>query len=108
MDFSVHNENDGYLIDEEMSQQLQAEVTKKEITDVLSSIKDYKSPGADGFSSLFFKATWSVVGDDFGRAIQNFFRSNGMLRVVNATYITLVPKVYLSDIFEGLLTHSLL
>nr|GEX17879.1 hypothetical protein [Tanacetum cinerariifolium] len=37
-------------------------VDDKEIKEVLFSINDNKASGPDGYSSKFFKATWSVVG----------------------------------------------
>ncbi|XP_074297070.1 uncharacterized protein LOC141627746 [Silene latifolia] len=39
-------------------------VTKKEIKEAFFSIPNHKAPGPDGFSSAFFKDSWSVVGDE--------------------------------------------
>ena len=50
-------------------------------------------PRADGFSSLFFKATWSIVGSDVINAVLSFFKSGSLLREINCTIIALVPKV---------------
>ncbi|KAL6554867.1 hypothetical protein OROGR_006125 [Orobanche gracilis] len=50
-------------------------VTAHEIYTALHSIGDSKAPGADGFSSLFFKSAWNVIGHDFIMAIQDFFRT---------------------------------
>ncbi|KAL0285156.1 UNVERIFIED_CONTAM: hypothetical protein Sradi_7181800 [Sesamum radiatum] len=49
--------------------------------------------GPDGYSSAFFKAAWQVVGGDVTCAIMEFFRTGRLLRQVNATLITLIPKV---------------
>ncbi|XP_074289279.1 uncharacterized protein LOC141614432 [Silene latifolia] len=43
---------------------LMAPVTKKEIKEAFFSIPNHKAPGLDGFSSAFFKDSWSVVGDE--------------------------------------------
>ena len=57
------------------------------------SIDDAKAPGPDGFSSLFFKKAWSIVGSDVCEAVEDFFRSGCLLREINCTIIALVPKI---------------
>ncbi|XP_038875105.1 uncharacterized protein LOC120067635 [Benincasa hispida] len=53
-------------------------VSRDEIQKTLFSIKSKKALGPDGFLVDFYRATWSVVGDDFCE--------------VNSTAITLIPK----------------
>lgn len=67
-------------------------VIRDEIVVALSSIHSTKSPGPDGFNSYFFKFSWSIVGDDFVAAVQNFFKSGKMLKEINCTFITLLAK----------------
>ncbi|XP_060216398.1 uncharacterized protein LOC132643887 [Lycium barbarum] len=52
-----------------------------------------KSPGSDSYGSGFFKAAWSVVGQDVCAAIQEFFKTGKLLKQLNATIISLIPKV---------------
>lgn len=49
-------------------------------------------PGSDGFSSKFFKCAWSVIGEEVTGAIQDFFRTGRLLKSVNTTIVTLIPK----------------
>lgn len=37
---------------------------REEIKEALWSINDNKSPGPDGFNSVFFKKAWSIVGKE--------------------------------------------
>ncbi|XP_074318592.1 uncharacterized protein LOC141655409 [Silene latifolia] len=67
-------------------------VTGKEVRDIVFGIPDIKSPGPDGFTSKFFKDAWSVIGGDIVSAVQDFFIHKKLLRQVNATTLTLVPK----------------
>jgi hypothetical protein len=67
-------------------------VTPDDIRKVVFSIGDDKAPGPDGYSSSFFKRAWHIVGDDFCAAVQDFFTSGRLLRQVNHSIITLVPK----------------
>ncbi|KAL0453206.1 UNVERIFIED_CONTAM: hypothetical protein Slati_1298700 [Sesamum latifolium] len=43
----------------------------------------------------FRLSTWAVVGEDFCQAIMEFFANGRLLKQVNATLITLIPKVQL-------------
>lgn len=52
---------------------LTREVTSEEIQKVLFAMPSNKSPGPDGYTSEFFKATWSITGQDFIAAIKSFF-----------------------------------
>ncbi|XP_074314000.1 uncharacterized protein LOC141649204 [Silene latifolia] len=39
-------------------------VSKSEVKNAIFSIPNHKAPGPDGFSSAFFKDSWSVIGDE--------------------------------------------
>ena len=69
------------------------EVTNDEIREVCFSLHPNKAPGPDGFNAHFFKKTWHIVGDDVITAVQEFFRTGLLLKELNATILTLVPKV---------------
>ncbi|KAL0283664.1 UNVERIFIED_CONTAM: Retrovirus-related Pol polyprotein from type-2 retrotransposable element R2DM [Sesamum radiatum] len=56
-------------------------------------IEEDKAPGPDGFSSGFFKAAWPVVGEEVSKAIRDFFKTGRLLKQLNATLLTLIPKV---------------
>ncbi|KAK4384511.1 Retrovirus-related Pol polyprotein from type-2 retrotransposable element R2DM [Sesamum angolense] len=45
------------------------------------------------FSSGFFKAAWPVVGEEVSKAIIDFFKTGRLLKQLNATLLTLIPKV---------------
>jgi hypothetical protein len=51
-----------------------------------------KALGPDGYTAEFFKSSWSVVGADVITAIKSFFESGLLLKEVNTTILTLVPK----------------
>ncbi|XP_022159081.1 uncharacterized protein LOC111025522 [Momordica charantia] len=48
-------------------------VTSLEVWEVLFPMASGKAPSPDGFSVGFFKAAWSIVGDDFCKAMLHFF-----------------------------------
>jgi hypothetical protein len=71
---------------------LEKEVTAEEIRDTMFSMKANKAPGPDGYTADFFKASWSIVGEDVITAIKNFFDTGLLLKETNATILSLVPK----------------
>ncbi|KAL0298214.1 UNVERIFIED_CONTAM: hypothetical protein Scaly_3070300 [Sesamum calycinum] len=79
--YQIQND-DGHILTEE-----------HEIKDALFDINEDSAPGPDGFSSSFFKATWAVIGEDVCRAIMEFFNHGRLLKQLNATLLTLIPKV---------------
>lgn len=67
-------------------------VSAEEVLDALKSIGDNKAPGLDGYSARFFKSSWHIVGGDIVAAVQEFFRTGKLLRSLNTSLITLIPK----------------
>jgi hypothetical protein len=51
-----------------------------------------KALGLDGFIVEFFKACWEVVKHDVYRVVEDSRRSASILKEINATMITLIPK----------------
>ncbi|HET7285360.1 MAG TPA: hypothetical protein VFI70_11805, partial [Nitrososphaeraceae archaeon] len=68
-------------------------VSGEEIKQAMFSMGDDKSPGPDGFSACFFKHAWDIIGKDVILAIQDFFASGKLLKELNHTIISLIPKV---------------
>nr|GEY31717.1 hypothetical protein [Tanacetum cinerariifolium] len=69
------------------------EISDDEVKNAMFDIDGNKAPGPDGFSSQIFKAAWSTVGGDICKAVKEFFKSGKPLKEVNATIISLVPKL---------------
>ncbi|KAH0776289.1 hypothetical protein KY290_007700 [Solanum tuberosum] len=73
--------------------QLCRPVTDEEIHSALLAIGDDKSPGVDGYNAYFYKKSWPVIKEDIIHATKDFFSSGVMLKAINCTSITLVPKI---------------
>jgi len=72
---------------------LETIITIDENMEALFSIPNDKALGPDGYTSLFFKRSWGILGSDFIDAVKYFFELFTLPRCVNATRIALVPKV---------------
>ncbi|KAL0292690.1 UNVERIFIED_CONTAM: Retrovirus-related Pol polyprotein from type-2 retrotransposable element R2DM [Sesamum radiatum] len=68
-------------------------VTEEEIKEAFFDISEESAPGPDGYTSLFYKAAWPVIGRDVCEAVKEFFVSGRLLKQINATTLTLIPKV---------------
>ncbi|XP_074301525.1 uncharacterized protein LOC141632926 [Silene latifolia] len=82
----------GKVVSEDQESAMTRAVTDEEIRDALFSIPANKAPGPDGYSSQFFKDAYSVVGKDILKAVKEFFDSGKLLKQVNSTTLTLIPK----------------
>ncbi|CAN0830758.1 LINE-1 retrotransposable element ORF2 protein [Linum grandiflorum] len=80
-----------------MASSLTAPVGVEEIRNAVFSIGPTHAPGPDGFTGLFFQRFWPIVGGDVTSGILDFFRSDSLLRSLNHTWMTLIPKVLGAD-----------
>ncbi|GJV60166.1 RNA-directed DNA polymerase, eukaryota, reverse transcriptase zinc-binding domain protein [Tanacetum coccineum] len=68
-------------------------VSEVEVKNAMFEIEDSKAPGPDGFTARFYNSAWSIIGKDICKAVQEVFITGKLLDKVNATLISLVPKV---------------
>jgi len=67
--------------------------TDKDIKDAMFSIPNHKSLGPNGFSSGFFKSTWSITGPMVCCIIRNFLSMGHMPLFLSTTKLILLPKM---------------
>jgi hypothetical protein len=80
------------MVTDEQNINLNKPITKEEIDQVVQEMPNGKAPGPDGFTVEFFKACWEVVKHDVYRVVEDSKCSTSILKVLNATMITLIPK----------------
>ncbi|KAH0645163.1 hypothetical protein KY284_033047 [Solanum tuberosum] len=95
----------GTLVNEAQRDELTREFAKEEVKQALWAIDGNKSPGLDGYGSKFFKNCWGIVGEDVTKGILEYFQNGEMLRWVNDTVITLMPKGVHTENVTYLLQH---
>lgn len=81
-----------YRCTEEERTKLTRVVTEEEIKEVVFNMPSNKSPGPDGYTTEFFKASWSIIGKDFTAAVQSFFSKGFLPKGLNSTILALIPK----------------
>ena len=68
-------------------------VTDEEIYTAVFQMDPHKAPGSYGFGASFYQDHWVALKDLLCVAVKDFFRSGKLLKAVNHTLITLIPKV---------------
>ena len=68
-------------------------VTIKEIENTVFQLGPFKAPRPDGIPAFFFQGFWQTVKPDICNTLQAFFHSGSLLKSLNQTYLTLIPKV---------------
>ncbi|KAF7136176.1 hypothetical protein RHSIM_Rhsim08G0187900 [Rhododendron simsii] len=68
-------------------------VTMEEVRRAVFQLGPLKAPGSDGFPGLFYQKYWGVVGKDVFETVQNFLQEGHLLREMNHTNVSLIPKV---------------
>ncbi|KAK4383791.1 Retrovirus-related Pol polyprotein from type-2 retrotransposable element R2DM [Sesamum angolense] len=82
-----------HILTEEEACALIRPVPVDDVKTTMFDIEEDKALGPDGFSSGFYKAAWPIVGEEISKAIMDFFTTGRLLKQVNATLLTLIPKV---------------
>ncbi|GAA0162534.1 hypothetical protein LIER_18607 [Lithospermum erythrorhizon] len=53
----------------------------------------FKSPRPDGFPTEFFQKHWNIVGESLTNAAFSFLNNGHILKEINNTFISLIPKI---------------
>ncbi|KAL3529594.1 hypothetical protein ACH5RR_008916 [Cinchona calisaya] len=75
-----------------MNEALTKPVDEDEIRLAFFSMNPDEAPGPDGMSPLFFQTYWHIIHKDVVDAIQSCFHSGFLLKSINETLVTLIPK----------------
>nr|GEU71512.1 RNA-directed DNA polymerase, eukaryota, reverse transcriptase zinc-binding domain protein [Tanacetum cinerariifolium] len=80
-------------LDYDQACDLEGVVSNEEIKMDVWDCGSDKSPGPDGFTFIFLKKFWPIVGGDVTNAVKEFFNSSSFPKGCNSSFIALVPKV---------------
>ena len=75
---------------------LEGEITLAEASLALRNMKNYKSPGSDGFTAEFFKFFWLQLGSFVVRSLNDGFRKGELSTTQKEGVIICIPKGYKS------------
>ena len=68
-------------------------VEEEEVECAIKDMAPLKAPSLDGMPLLFYQTYWNDVGMDISQAVLSCLNSRYILKSINHTFITLIPKV---------------
>jgi len=71
---------------------LTREISLEEVEEAVKSMPNDKAPGPNGFTIKFYKACWKFVKTDVWEVVEDSRRSSSILKSLNSTFLTLIPK----------------
>ena len=73
-------------------QELDKDFTEKEVKDAVFQLGAWTAPGSDGIPTLVPQKCWNIMGPTITQATLGFLKSGFILKELNNTFITLIPK----------------
>lgn len=80
------------IINKPHNKRLSDKFIEEEVKNALILMNPDKSLGPDGFSTIFFQKCWHFVGKEVMEALEGVKNSGKILKEVNNTFISLIPK----------------
>lgn len=80
-------------VKEESVNNLSTQITLEEVEFALRSLDSNKAPGPDGLNEAFIKKIWDYIRSDFMAIIKTFQATRELLKGINSSFITLIPKI---------------
>lgn len=71
---------------------LAAPISRDLVKTTLFKLSLNRTPGPDGWTAEFFRATWLIIGAEVTDAVMDFFAKPFMPSALNATTLILIPK----------------
>lgn len=71
---------------------LEAEFTELEILSAVNECDGKKAPGPDGFTLFYFQKFWKLMKGDVVQFMKDFHRNGCLVKGINSSFITLMPK----------------
>ena len=81
------------VVSDEMRATLANPYISEEFGVAIREMARLKAPGPDGMPPLFFQTYWIDVGMDITQAMLSCLNSGSIIKSINHTFITLIPKV---------------
>ena len=96
------------LLDAGEADRLEVPFEEREVWEVVKGMDRDKTPGPDGFSMAFFQDYWTVIKEEIMAVFSDFYARGKFEKSLNATFISLIPKVSRASEFKEFRPISLI
>ncbi|XP_028087686.1 uncharacterized protein LOC114288382 [Camellia sinensis] len=76
---------------------LEPEFTLEEVWEVVKECDGNKALGPDGFNMACIQKCWKFMKTDIFKVMQEFYQHNKLVKGLNSSFITLIPKKFADD-----------
>ena len=81
------------VVTKDMNAKLLETYTTEEVAVAIKEMALLKAPGPDGMPPLFFQTYWPDIGMDITEAVLSSLNLSSLLKSINHTFISIIPKV---------------
>lgn len=89
------------LVSRDQNMALLREISKADVEEIIKNMVKNKAPGPDGYTVEFVQATWSFMGEDIVKIVEESRRTKRMHPVLNSTFLALISKTNHSEELQG-------
>ena len=81
------------MVSNSMNEALTCPYSREEVEVAIKQMAPLKAPGLDGMPPVFYQTFWLNIGVEVSDAVLSSLNSGTLLKSINHTFITLIPKV---------------
>ena len=81
------------MVTNNMKAELVKTYTASEVASAIKDMAPLKALGSDGMPPLFYHTYWLDIGMHISQAVLSCLNSGFLLKSINRTFITIIPKV---------------
>ncbi|XP_050242446.1 uncharacterized protein LOC126691441 [Quercus robur] len=81
------------VVSTSMNEALTCPYSREEVEVAIKQMAPLKASGPDGMPPLFYQTFWPNIGMEVSDAVLSCLNSSNLLKSINNTFITLIPKV---------------
>ena len=81
------------MVSSSINAKLTKPYTREEVDIAIKNMAPMTAPGPDGVPPIFYRTFWPDIGLEVSNAVLSCLNSGTLLKSINHTFITLIPKV---------------
>jgi len=80
------------IFNQDHNKMLLRKITMRGVEEAIMTMPNREAPGPNGFTTDFYKACWPFIKEEVHALVEESMVNKSVLRALNATFLTLIPK----------------